>query len=553
MIMSKTDIPTHHVRDELCTTRPSYRDGRRLTSVKVYTVNQESKYLLVQNVPAVGAKDQLAKLLSSYGTIAELHPLDEFPAEDFTEVYRVKFQRIQSARFAKKKLDDHAFFGGSLHISYAPEYETVQETREKLQDRRKVIAARIRHLDQESEQDTGPQKRSRPAALQNGHQQSLPSSQQAPALPRSIPPLPPPQPAVPPIPPFSMPPPGLPASVFPPPPLSRPPPPLPPSIPPPGPPSSVFPPQPGHAPSASSAQAAALHLRNNYRYRPSSSTDSYNDRPVAPPDCESNSTADGFHGNGSIVDGGEHNDFVFSIPPPPMPGVNFDASQLRTPHFNRRDYGYAWVPSANATFPSGYDARLSQEQSRRDSECKETVSSHESDVKTVESEKHYPLSVSSALAVHRQSLSKPSEPGPKKSTSAGSKKGDKVIIRQYKAKGAPPRFVPRQIKEKKDSKPETPGKRSAQNKAKEDELNRQIRKEAFRLGEDQGPTLPSDPETKEQLLGQRPLVEPQVEASVLTSVKAIRKRLSKYISETVPKKQKIIEKSLSSAEESTTK
>jgi hypothetical protein len=49
-------------------------------------------------------------------------------------------------RFAKKKLDDYSFFGGSLHISYAPEYESVKETREKLQDRRKIIAAKIRQL-----------------------------------------------------------------------------------------------------------------------------------------------------------------------------------------------------------------------------------------------------------------------------------------------------------------------------------------------------------------------------------------------------------------------
>ena len=46
-------------------------------------------------------------------------------------------------RIAKRKLDDWSFFGGVLHVCYAPEYETVQETREKLQDRRKAIAAKV--------------------------------------------------------------------------------------------------------------------------------------------------------------------------------------------------------------------------------------------------------------------------------------------------------------------------------------------------------------------------------------------------------------------------
>ena len=47
-------------------------------------------------------------------------------------------------RAAKRKLDDWSFYGGVLHVCYAPEYETVQETKEKLQDRRKAIAAKVR-------------------------------------------------------------------------------------------------------------------------------------------------------------------------------------------------------------------------------------------------------------------------------------------------------------------------------------------------------------------------------------------------------------------------
>ena len=56
---------------------------------------------------------------------------------DFTVV-------VICSRFAKKKLDNKSFFGGILHVCYAPEFETVNDTREKLQERRKVIAKKTR-------------------------------------------------------------------------------------------------------------------------------------------------------------------------------------------------------------------------------------------------------------------------------------------------------------------------------------------------------------------------------------------------------------------------
>ncbi|XP_030056240.1 RNA-binding protein 48 [Microcaecilia unicolor] len=131
---------SHHEQRQLCYTRPKYREGRRPRAVKVYTVNLESRYLLVQGVPAVGVMKELIEHFALYGAIEEYHALDEYPAEQFTEVYLIKFQRLQSARVAKRKLDERSFFGGLLHVCYAPEFETVQETREKLQERRKFIA-----------------------------------------------------------------------------------------------------------------------------------------------------------------------------------------------------------------------------------------------------------------------------------------------------------------------------------------------------------------------------------------------------------------------------
>lgn len=65
---------------------------------QVYTINLESRYLMVQGVPAIGVMTELIQLCALYGVVEEYRPLDEYPAEEFTEVYLVKFQRLTSAR-----------------------------------------------------------------------------------------------------------------------------------------------------------------------------------------------------------------------------------------------------------------------------------------------------------------------------------------------------------------------------------------------------------------------------------------------------------------------
>ncbi|GBO22025.1 RNA-binding protein 48 [Araneus ventricosus] len=111
-----------------------------LTVFQVYTINQESVYLLISNVPAVGGAEELQALCDQYGIVEDFRPLDEYPCEDFTEVYLVKYSLFPAARTAKKQLDDRSFLGSSLHVCYAPEFETVSETRLKLQERRKYVA-----------------------------------------------------------------------------------------------------------------------------------------------------------------------------------------------------------------------------------------------------------------------------------------------------------------------------------------------------------------------------------------------------------------------------
>lgn len=36
-------------------------------------------------------------------------------------------------------MDEKSFYGGVLHVCYVPEYESVEDTRQKLQDRRGYV------------------------------------------------------------------------------------------------------------------------------------------------------------------------------------------------------------------------------------------------------------------------------------------------------------------------------------------------------------------------------------------------------------------------------
>jgi len=126
------------------TNRPRYRAGRKETLVKAYTINQESRFLIVKNVPALGAQDELMKLFALYGTIVEYRLLDEEDAVEFTDVYWIKFERIEEARIAKRKCDDYNFLGHLLEVSYAPQFESVSDMREKLEERKRIISRKLR-------------------------------------------------------------------------------------------------------------------------------------------------------------------------------------------------------------------------------------------------------------------------------------------------------------------------------------------------------------------------------------------------------------------------
>lgn len=50
---------------------------------------------------------------------------------------------ICDSRFSKRKLDESVFLGNRLQVSYAPQFESLHETKEKLEARRKEVLARL--------------------------------------------------------------------------------------------------------------------------------------------------------------------------------------------------------------------------------------------------------------------------------------------------------------------------------------------------------------------------------------------------------------------------
>ncbi|CAK9801193.1 RNA-binding protein 48 [Anthophora quadrimaculata] len=143
-----TKLP-HHMQQKLCHTRPPYRQGKKLTSVKVYTINDESKHLMICGVPKLQLGEEVKKLAEPYGIIKKIHVVPDYPTEEFTEAYYIQYVRIQNARIAKRFIDGKNFYGGSLHVFYVPELETVSETRAKLIQRRRDVAIRIKRNQQD--------------------------------------------------------------------------------------------------------------------------------------------------------------------------------------------------------------------------------------------------------------------------------------------------------------------------------------------------------------------------------------------------------------------
>uniref|UniRef100_A0A182YP45 Uncharacterized protein n=1 Tax=Anopheles stephensi TaxID=30069 RepID=A0A182YP45_ANOST len=113
-------------------------DSKQLTAVRVYSVANESRHLLVFGVPQINLLRELRQEFVRFGALESICNItdtwqrehagsDELLLEPFTDVFHVCFAKLEKARQAKKLLDARNFYGGILHISYAPERESVEE------------------------------------------------------------------------------------------------------------------------------------------------------------------------------------------------------------------------------------------------------------------------------------------------------------------------------------------------------------------------------------------------------------------------------------------
>ncbi|KAL4703848.1 hypothetical protein ACJJTC_016025 [Scirpophaga incertulas] len=139
----------HHKQTPLCTTRLPYRQGRNLKAVKVYSIINESTHLLIFGVPSLNLRQETKSLFIKFGKLIQFTISKDHAADKFTETYHAVYERIQSARLAKRFLDTKNFYGSTLHICYAPELETLTETRNKLLQRQQDVTNRLKKLQEE--------------------------------------------------------------------------------------------------------------------------------------------------------------------------------------------------------------------------------------------------------------------------------------------------------------------------------------------------------------------------------------------------------------------
>lgn len=128
--------------------RPRYRSSRRDIGVRVFCIAQESIYVLIDNVHAIGVDAELIATVSQFAPIEEHQLLHDRATEEFTEAHLFKFANIEQARKVKKSCNELYFMGKHLHADYAPEFETQAETMTKIEERLTAVQRRIEQCEQ---------------------------------------------------------------------------------------------------------------------------------------------------------------------------------------------------------------------------------------------------------------------------------------------------------------------------------------------------------------------------------------------------------------------
>ena len=182
------------------------------------------------------------------------------------------------------------------------------------------------------------------------------------------------------------------------------------------------------------------------------------------------------------------------------------------------NYEFAHVPTAQAEFPVGFDARVDQ---GRDTEVKLSISQTQKELQQSSSAAK-PDSADNNTSAGKTDAANNVQDAEKRKESRSMqeqieenlKNKKDLVIKDLEKNRPVPKFIPRQAQIKKKHNVNTEP--SKQKSIEADELNREIKKNAFKLGNPQGPITPSSELVKEVR---------ETELSVDKSVKDIRKRM----------------------------
>ncbi|KAI7894548.1 uncharacterized protein EV154DRAFT_498159 [Mucor mucedo] len=130
----------------MSSTRLEYREPKKPRAVCVYTIAQESRYLVVENLSTIGVIKEFIRHCGQFGKVEAYRLLDDHDAStEGEDVCWLAYDNVSSARYAKRMMDDKVYCYQRLRVYYVPEYETADDIRAKFADRFQAIHKRLRY------------------------------------------------------------------------------------------------------------------------------------------------------------------------------------------------------------------------------------------------------------------------------------------------------------------------------------------------------------------------------------------------------------------------
>lgn len=101
-------------------------------NLRVYTIAEESKYVLVTGIPPYHLETEFVSLCNTHG---QLLSLQQIPNTDKTQQNAVllTFKDYLQAKKTKKAMHKRVFYGMEVKFRYQPEMESVADTLAKLE------------------------------------------------------------------------------------------------------------------------------------------------------------------------------------------------------------------------------------------------------------------------------------------------------------------------------------------------------------------------------------------------------------------------------------